>query len=169
MSVLATVPTLQSTGEAEKMILTEGRREYESQPAQWQRGTKGKCSVSAFIHWECVRYGYWLHQCFCNLEICLRGASQISTSFKNLLQIYWEYTCICKIRSQLPAQTRNSLFSMLGIFSGKPQPVHFPLMNLPEADHPKYLMQQLKHLYQKDLIKSYTEFYIQPTDFSWVM
>lgn len=35
--------------------------------------------------------------------------------------------------------------------------------------HPKYLMPKLKHLYQKNLIKSYTEFYGNLTDFSWVM
>lgn len=48
MSVLSMVPTPQSVGEGgEKMILTEGRREYESQLAQCQRRTKRKCSVSA--------------------------------------------------------------------------------------------------------------------------
>lgn len=44
-----------------------------------------------------------------------------------------------------------------------------PLMNLPETDHPKYSMHKSKHLYQKDLIKSYMEFYVHPTDFSWIM
>lgn len=63
----------------------------------------------------------------------------------------------------------NGLVFMLGIFSGKLQPVHFPLMNLPEADHPKYLMHKLEHLYQKDLINSYMEVYVHSTDFSWVM
>lgn len=62
MSVISTVPTPQSIGGAgEKMILTEGRRENESQLAQWQRGAKTKYSVLVFIHWECVRCGYRLH------------------------------------------------------------------------------------------------------------
>lgn len=101
------------------------------------KGNKEKMFSLGFIHWECVSCGHWLHQCFYNLEICPRGASQISTSFKTLLRIYWENTWICNITSQLPAQMRNSLFSMLDLFGGKPQPVHFPSHEPPRGRSPK--------------------------------
>lgn len=125
------IPTPQSIGEAgENMILTEGRRIWTTTDSVAKGNKEKMFSLSVqcrvFIHREWVRCGYWSHQCFCNLEICPRGTSQIITSFKTLLQIYWENTWICKIRSSLPAQTRNSLFSMLGILCGKPQPTQLP-------------------------------------------
>lgn len=135
MSVLSIVPTPQSTGEAgEKMILTEGRREYESQLAQWQRGAKRKCSV------------YPLGMC----QVWVLAAS-VLLQFGNLLErSFTDQHLLKKITPDLLRKYMYLQNQIIVSCSDEEQPVlyaghfqwktplsTFPLMNLPETEHPK--------------------------------
>lgn len=138
MSVLSTVPTPQSIGEAgEKMILTEGRREYESQLAQWQRGAKRKCSVYPLgmcqvwvpVSSMLLQFGNLLERSFIDQHLFKKITPDLLRKYMYLQN---------QIIASCSDEEQPVLYA--GHFQWKTPLSTFPLMNLPETKHLKYSM-----------------------------